>query len=404
MTAAGGTADNFSCGKTTKISKYIHAKPTGNLSPVSNTFTMAATPLKRSTRRLQKKPKILVLVFFQITAVGLLYGYFYPSSVLPTNTSSKNAANIPLQLADNKQSAVTALAEGLPSDAKVYKLNENLISSPNTVVTGYFLAKSKFPSAKYDEWMSNMLSIQDAVVIFTQPELVEQIKRHRQHALNRTVIVALELKQLPVARIQSDNKSASVTFWQNQLDIDVEKRRHKSYQLFWIWLSKTWWVRTAIALNYFNSAFYMYTDIGCFRNKLYNGRLIVQHPEVVPGGSILWMAHRTPNPPSPTIWNAKLGRELTHFYHSGSQGAGRSDAWVAYHAQFAKTLDAFLAHDMFVGEDQCVLQSACLKAPHLCAYAPYDQVPDNKYFGLRHVLSHGASVNLKLWRPPAGNG
>jgi hypothetical protein len=40
--------------------------------------------------------------------------------------------------------------------------------------------------------MKNMLSLlQDAMVIFAQPDLVEQIARFRSHAVNRTVVVPL---------------------------------------------------------------------------------------------------------------------------------------------------------------------------------------------------------------------
>ena len=277
-----------------------------------------------------------------------------------------------------------------------------LASGPNTVVTAYFRVKSKYDATKYDAWMSNMLSIQDPIVVFTQSDMVDKVKQFRQHAKNRTVIVESRYQDLPLSLLGSD-------FWQHQLDIDPEKRIHQSYELFWIWLSKSWWTVQAIQLNYFHSTFYMWSDIGCFRNRAMNDKLILQHPTVVPGGTLLWMAHHTPNPPSTPIWNDKY-RNKPNFYHSGSQGAGTSTAWIEYHTRFAETLDAFVQRDMFVGEDQCVLQSTCLLHPHLCAYVPFDQVNDNHYFGLRYVLHYGMSSakntpnqQYQLWRPPGWN-
>ena len=66
------------------------------------------------------------------------------------------------------------------------------------------------------------------------------------------------------------------------------------------------------------------------------------------------------------------------------------------HEQFLDTIDGFLQRHMIIVEDQAVLQSVCLRFPKLCAYVPFNQVQDNHYFGLRHVLHHGG--NYQLWR------
>jgi len=124
---------------------------------------------------------------------------------------------------------------------------------------------------------------------------------------------------------------------------------------------------------------------------------IVQHVEVIPPKTLLWMAHHPPKAPPDPIWNDKK-REGQYYFHSGSQGAGPKDVWLQYHQKFAETMDLFLAKDMFIGEDQCVLQGTCQRFPDLCAYVPYNQVNDNHYFGLRYVLVHGGSYNF--WRMP----
>jgi hypothetical protein len=249
--------------------------------------------------------------------------------------------------------------------------------------------------------MRNFLSIQDPVIVFTQTDVVEKVKTMRQHALNRTVIIESKHDDLPIALLGQE-------FWERQLRIDPEARIHKSYQLFWIWLSKSWLVAQATRLNFFQSDFYFYSDIGSFRQPTYNDKLIVKYPEIVPPGTILWMAHRPPNPPPTKIWNDK--RQRAHFYHSGSHGAGTAQSWLEFHASFASTLDAFIADALFVGEDQVVLQSTCLLFPRKCAYVRARQVNDNRYFGLRHVLHNGpeSAVNApggryQLWRPDGWN-
>jgi hypothetical protein len=144
----------------------------------------------------------------------------------------------------------------------------------------------------------------------------------------------------------------------------------------------------------------MWADIGSFREESNTRYHLIQHPEALHTGddAVVWMAHNDPNPPKDPLWNSKL-RDPKHFYHSGSHGFGSAAAWIQFHAAFVETLELYAGK--FVGEDQCVLQSTCLLHNHLCAYVPHDQVPDNEYFGLRHVLRHGPSNDhFQLWRPP----
>lgn len=270
-------------------------------------------------------------------------------------------------------------------------MDETLVTSHSTIVTGYFRVPSKHSTGKYDQWMQNMLSLQDAMVIFVQPDLVDRIRTLRSHATNRTVIVPLALDDLPIGTLYP------VRFWEDQLERDPERLRHRSYQVFWIWLSKSWCVTQAIRMNVFQSDLFVWSDIGCFRGKGYNSETVVVHPGMVPPHEILQMAHRRPDPPTEELFNDKY-QHKPNFYHSGSQLAGHKDTWLTFHGLFLETVDRFLERNMIVVEDQLVLQSTCMSHPNICAYVPPDQVRDNNYFGLRYVLHHGG--NYTYWRHP----
>ena len=140
------------------------------------------------------------------------------------------------------------------------------IRSNQTLVTAYFRAKSKYPSTQYDAWMQNMMSLKDPLIIFTQPDLVEMMSNLRSDPSLSTVIIPCTLEDLPISKLQSnrqfDHMGNSISFWEHQLEIDPEKRRHGSYFVFWIWLSKSWLVEQAIQRDYFQSEFFVYTDIG----------------------------------------------------------------------------------------------------------------------------------------------
>jgi hypothetical protein len=213
--------------------------------------------------------------------------------------------------------------------------------------------------------------------------------------VNRTIIIPIELEELPIA------KRFSQDFWQDQLKRDPERKKHRSYQLFWIWLSKTWCTMEAIRLNVFQSDLFVWSDIGCFRDSKYNGKTMVQHREQVPPHEMLQMAHHKPNPPpgGQKLFSNKL-KHMKHFYHSGSQFAAYKDTWQIFHEYFLDTMDQFLNHSLLLVDDQEILQSVCLSHADICAYVPSGQVGDSNYFGLRYVLHHGG--NYRLWRNTDG--
>jgi hypothetical protein len=300
----------------------------------------------------------------------------------PKTIETKRSGTLP--------SAKTLLTQPPPfKKSQIIKLSENMINSPNTVVTAYHRVPSKFKPGKYDGWMQNMLSLQDAMVIFTEAAMVDQIKELRKHALNRTVIIPLELHDLPYGTLYPTQ------FWEDQLNRDPEKRIHRSYELFWIWLSKSWCVSQAIDMNIFQSDLFMWSDIGCFREKKFNSQTMIQHREQVPPNEMMQMAHHTPNPPDEELFNDKY-HQKEHFYHSGSQFVAYKDTWAKFHEYFLDTIDRFLENDMIIVEDQAVLQSTCLTHPEICVYVPFTEVKDNHYFGLRYVVNQGG--NFKFWR------
>ena len=346
----------------------------------------------------------------------------------------------------------------------VMKNDDDDIHTNSCIVTAYFRVPSKYDSGKYEnDWMENILLLNDCMVIFCEADLVPTMLQWRRDR-PRTAVVQVRLQDLPVARYHyphdnddGNDNSPATTFWQHQLDMDPERKRHHSYELFWIWLSKSWCVSTAVTLQHHlfpslqlpaattadnNSNkkntidYWMWADIGSFRSKSFRNQQLIRYPEQLLGTSskddednqtVVWMAHHAPNPPGDPFWSNKLHpQQKQHFYHSGSHAVATGGAWRSFHALFVDTLDQYAAKGKFVGEDQCVLQTTCLLHPEHCAYVPFDQVPDNHYFGLRHVLHYGPAViesavaeekegvpqqqtkkghsrlkPFRLWRPPA---
>jgi len=125
-----------------------------------------------------------------------------------------------------------------------------------TIVTAYYRFPSKHSSAEYLTWMRNMLSLQDAMVIFTNKEMEETIYQMRQHALNRTLIIIMELNEAEVVH------EYGMDFWLDQHSIDPEKHTQPDSRLYIMWNEKPAFVHRAMSINPFKSSYFLWIDIG----------------------------------------------------------------------------------------------------------------------------------------------
>jgi hypothetical protein len=170
------------------------------------------------------------------------------------------------------QSAITA---STPTNRKDKGKNIVTHTRPHdgtsvTLVTAYFRIKSKHSDSEYDTWMRNTLSVHDPMVIFTNRDFLETMRTLRSHALDRTLFIPFELNET-VMSTQRD-----LSFWENQLSIDPERERHKSYELYWIWNEKASWMRRAARVNPFGTTHFCWIDTGYLRHAKFNGVQLAQ--------------------------------------------------------------------------------------------------------------------------------
>lgn len=139
-----------------------------------------------------------------------------------------------------------------------------------TIVTAYFNIESKFPHQKYTQWMENMMSMRDSMIIFTSQDMVPTFERLRSHATERTKIITMELNDMQM-QVQY-----GTPFWEEQRAKDPEKELHKSYYLYWIWNEKPEFLLKATIEDPFQSDFFAWVDIGYIRNTDYNNETLLQ--------------------------------------------------------------------------------------------------------------------------------
>eukprot|EP00284_Hemiselmis_tepida_P017536 CAMPEP_0174923918 /NCGR_PEP_ID=MMETSP1355-20121228/6900_1 /TAXON_ID=464990 /ORGANISM="Hemiselmis tepida, Strain CCMP443" /LENGTH=3102 /DNA_ID=CAMNT_0016169659 /DNA_START=138 /DNA_END=9443 /DNA_ORIENTATION=+ len=256
---------------------------------------------------------------------------------------------------------------------------EEVASHRHTLVTAYFKLASKHKHDDYLRWMENMLSLQDAMVIFCSPDMSDAITKMRSHAIERTVLVPMSIRDTDVCR------EYDTGFWARQLDRDPEKlTTHAGIvrEVFCMWLSKSWFVSEAIRINPFSSDIFVWSDIGCFRDGAYSGRMWLCNFEIIPQSSMLMMQSNGTR----AVEEEWVVKEIHGVTIAGSQFAGYRETWERYHRAFKATLRGYVAHDLFVGEDQAVMETTCMHHPGLCVVVPKDMVRGDLWFGLKDAL------------------
>jgi len=129
--------------------------------------------------------------------------------------------------------------------------------------------------------------------------------------------------------------------WKKELNHDPEKAIH-SWELYAVWGLKQEFVHRAIGMNKYNSTYFVWCDIGCFRepkNFLTPPRFAEITPSRVPPGHILILKiHEIDN--------------STHI--GGGVLAGDMNAWRSFREAYLNTLHRFMEHRLFYGKDQTI--------------------------------------------------
>ncbi|OWA51048.1 hypothetical protein BV898_15550 [Hypsibius exemplaris] len=159
--------------------------------------------------------------------------------------------------------------------------------------------------------------------------------------------------------------------WKEQHKIDHE-RHYQSPQVYAVWNEKVHFLREAAEENAFDSDYFLWTDIGSFRDA---DR--VKHLTTFPdtrvtatllGTKKIFFLQMGRFTESDRIIGAN-GLPKQNFQHHVRLGAGifggHLDAVREYHARFFETLEKMRLHGIFVGKEQNVMSSVAVMYPQL---------------------------------------
>lgn len=237
-----------------------------------------------------------------------------------------------------------------------------------TVVTAYYRVESKFNHDVYIQWMRYFFeSIQACIIVYTDvPEVLATFQ-------GPLVIVESRIK---LTSFMDSLHTSDDTFWTAQLHQDTEREAHKSYKLYWVWMSKIFFVDHAANWNPFASDFFAWLDIGILRNQHQQRDLTNYIPSAsFDRGAVLYgqvepfQAEDLSLSPD-GLCHHKFERQVRlagglFLIHKSMTGQWK-DAFIQTWRQYA------LVDKYFAGKDQDILAVLCIQRTDLCQLVASD--------------------------------
>lgn len=230
-----------------------------------------------------------------------------------------------------------------------------------TIVTAYYKMDSKQSHETYVNWMSNMLCfIETPIVVFTDNENVHLIKKFRE-SKNIHIIVK------PREKWYVSNKY-SLELWEKHYQMDHEKNH--SIDLYKVWNEKGIFLREAIEINPFGSSYFIWCDIGCFR-EINIMPFFIKWPsfkQLKYYSSDKCLLLKVDNI-SDDMNKIDENGLTPSFQHKKSIGGtifgGSKEACLNWINAYYNTLDLYFTYNLFAGKDQNVMGTTLIKYPDL---------------------------------------
>jgi hypothetical protein len=225
----------------------------------------------------------------------------------------------------------------------------------------------------------------------------EKIYGLRNHALNRTLVIVMNLQDTEVVQ------KYGMDSWHKQLGMDPDAIIPDPL-LYIVWNKKTAFVKHVISLNPFKSSHFFWMDIGHLRDSIYNGyngNMLINDATPFYGDKVL-IADATYETTS--FWNPFTVNE--NRVAAGMFG-GTTAAMLRFYSEYYKTLDLDMKAGLFVGNDQIVFFRTCMRNDGICKLLqptamghcyPWLHV---EYMSNCNVWIYMSSfLKQKLWREP----
>jgi hypothetical protein len=220
-----------------------------------------------------------------------------------------------------------------------------------TLVTCYYkLHKSKHTHEEYNKWINNFISnLRTNIVIYTSSYHYEYI--HEICSKNKNLNYKIIIKEIDNFNIVKNHPD----IWENQEQIDPNKRCGRGKGCYIIWNSKFDLIKETIEMNPFNSDNYIWNDIGNVRDSN-----IIPYLTQYPNGNNI-----SNNKIDIVVINGFKNDNQMFFqdevHFSGSMFGGSKEILLEIHKLYYLYFNMYLRKGLFIGCDQQIISSVFLR-------------------------------------------
>lgn len=255
-----------------------------------------------------------------------------------------------------------------------------------TIVTGYFQMKSKHSTEKYAEWIKYMLEKETPMVIFCDKQSYPMIHAQRPY---QTKIIITSLTQFYSYKYIDTYRA----------NYEMDHETYHSPELYLVWAEKAHFVKQAITMNPFQTDYFLWVDIGCFREPS-----PIQWPNPIRIQSLDSSKVLVLNVTPFTEEELHCTKEtLPSFLTTNRIGAtifgGGKEILLKYHDLYYEMVDYFISIDRFIGKDQSILNSVYLLNQELFQVVKPGKCKD-EWFYLQNYLSVSMGAYLQCYKNP----
>jgi hypothetical protein len=254
---------------------------------------------------------------------------------------------------------------------------------PITWVSSYFNVPSKRDHMQYMSWLDNLFSMRMCLVIFTDNEEVTQ-KAFGSTA--KPVVIHVDLQREASLRL-----NMSTQFWETQFRLDPEQGIHQSYKLYWVWALKSFFLADTLQMESklgFGSDYFVWIDAGLMRDDMYKNKDITA---VIPGMNTHQVYFGLVEQWQETFPNSTDWCSGPSFVHSnrlmGGIFGGHKSVILNWLDVFKEATARYVECGWFIGKDQSIMNSACLRFGGLCHYIRSSEADKDPWHVLKyHIL------------------
>lgn len=263
-----------------------------------------------------------------------------------------------------------------------------------SIITAYYEIKSKFPKEQYYNWISNMFELSCNIILFTDKQNSDSLKQLRKN--NKPLyIIEKSFDELEAWTKYKDK-------WEEHFNKDPENFRH-SPKLYAIWAQKSFFVEEAININPFNSHYFMWCDIGAFRDKSHIKYFndFPKFTQFIPQNKIVFTSVSPLNHTDKYLHkDGIIGDFLRLDRIVGGLWIGDKNACIRWKQEYENMLNKYFFVNRFAGKDQSVMLSTILSNNDLgIVIKPHNDFGFNRWFFLEYLLSGKAYYKLDYTYP-----